>query len=280
MRRASTVQKMALRGGYTTSALSQAHDTLTDEHLDGQRIFQRFDVDKNGTLNLDEARKALRFLGVREEMLASVIERIDTDADGRVTLEEWMSSIVAPLSKADQRLAFETELELKKRLSIEGGFRLASMNDQSLQSVSERFKRSKSREFLAYCLFCLVFTASTLIQASSQVERFNDLRVEHLATTIESEVTSLPYDETLSDVASTGDMWRWLLEVPSYPAARVQAVAHAQSLHNTQTQTDRQTDRDRQKDRQTDTLKEVQRTKEEAEKSHFVPISEIYTNSI
>ena len=171
MRRASTVQKMALRGGYTTSALSQAHDTLTDEHLDGQRIFQRFDVDKNGTLNLDEARKALRFLGVREEMLASVIERIDTDADGRVTLEEWMSSIVAPLSKADQRLAFETELELKKRLSIEGGFRLASMNDQSLQSVSERFKRSKSREFLAYCLFCLVFTASTLIQASSQVDQ-------------------------------------------------------------------------------------------------------------
>ena len=191
MRRASTVQKMALRGGYTTSALSQAHDTLTDEHLDGQRIFQRFDVDKNGTLNLDEARKALRFLGVREEMLASVIERIDTDADGRVTLEEWMSSIVAPLSKADQRLAFETELELKKRLSIEGGFRLASMNDQSLQSVSERFKRSKSREFLAYCLFCLVFTASTLIQASSQVERFNDLRVEHLAAKLRGAVGDL-----------------------------------------------------------------------------------------
>jgi hypothetical protein len=39
------------------------------------------------------------------------------------------------------------------------------MKDQSLKAVSERFKRTKSREFVAYCFFCVLFTVTTLIQA-------------------------------------------------------------------------------------------------------------------
>ena len=44
-------------------------------------------------------------------------------------------------------------------------------------------------------------------QGSSQTERFNDLRSQHLATTIENEMTSVPYAKTLEDVGSVMLLW-------------------------------------------------------------------------
>ena len=144
----------------------------------------------------------------------------------QVTREEWVKSVASPLSK--------------RMWQVVGGFKLSSMKDQSLKAVSDRFKSNKSRDFIAYVFFCLLFTASTLLQAlcvqchvyvacsiwsvprafsistdlasailrmtlmigpfpqaSNQVERFHDLKSQHLATTIANEFSSVSFSSLL-----------------------------------------------------------------------------------
>jgi len=63
-------------------------------------------------------------------------------------------------------------------------------------------------------------------QGSSQTERFNDLRSQHLATTIENELSSVPYLKTLEDVGSV-ILFVTLLRncVPSKPMPLVTTIS-------------------------------------------------------
>jgi Ca2+-binding EF-hand superfamily protein len=71
-------------------ALDQVANKLSQDHIDGQQFFDRFDSDGNGALDLEEASKALRYMGVREELLSSVIDKIDLNHDGGVRVSESM----------------------------------------------------------------------------------------------------------------------------------------------------------------------------------------------
>ena len=71
-------------------ALDQVANALDQAHIDGKAFFDRFDSDGNGILDVEEASKALRYMGVREELLSSVIDKIDLNHDGGVRVSESM----------------------------------------------------------------------------------------------------------------------------------------------------------------------------------------------
>ena len=63
-------------------------DKLSEGYL--QAVFQRFDADNTGSLNVDEVRCALHDLGVNEEHIEKCILGLHFDKEGNLDLEQWL----------------------------------------------------------------------------------------------------------------------------------------------------------------------------------------------
>lgn len=54
-----------------------------------ETIFQSFDKDKNGTIELSELREVAEALGekIPEDQLSDIVKNLDTNGDGKISLE-------------------------------------------------------------------------------------------------------------------------------------------------------------------------------------------------
>ncbi|KAJ9470476.1 Calmodulin [Diplonema papillatum] len=79
----------AFRSAAARSTLAGSRRTLTADHL--RFSFEKADVDKSGFLEQAELEAALKNQGcnMSEEQFARLVSAMDTDGDGRISLEEF-----------------------------------------------------------------------------------------------------------------------------------------------------------------------------------------------
>lgn len=77
------------RDEYMEYMANQITDTVT--RSDVEMVFRMFDVDNQGTLNLDSLRKVAKELEdpISDSELRAMMNAVDTDGDGKVTLDEF-----------------------------------------------------------------------------------------------------------------------------------------------------------------------------------------------
>jgi hypothetical protein len=69
-------------------------------------LFQTFDADKSGTIDIHEAKKVLHFLGLDSDMAKAeqLMNAVDADHSGEIDFEEFCSFIVM-VKRGDERVA-------------------------------------------------------------------------------------------------------------------------------------------------------------------------------
>ena len=104
-----------------------------------ETIFQSFDKDKNGTIELSELREVAEALGekIPEDQLSDIVKNLDTNGDGKISLEEfkfwWLNGLKGKMGK----LVFLKAKSMKMTKEFLGQFEKAGVDLSSFSKESD-----------------------------------------------------------------------------------------------------------------------------------------------
>jgi hypothetical protein len=93
---------------FSTDALSSLLDAQTSDPTASDvasKILSNLDTDKDGSLSLDEATKALESKSGKTQDLSSPFSKLDTNGDGKLTNQELTTALEAYQANQEQRTA-------------------------------------------------------------------------------------------------------------------------------------------------------------------------------
>ena len=132
--------------------MSKKHSHLSEEELaEFREIFNLVDLDKGGTISRDELKQLMTTLGLKptQEELNSMVEEIDTDGNGEIDFDEFVTVMSRKVNTSYTPQQVKAAFKVFEKGVPEGFVSMVALEQALTTYGSEKLSLSDAQELLA-----------------------------------------------------------------------------------------------------------------------------------